>query len=71
MAEDATRPRAPEDESTSSRRRLLRNVALGAAGAAAASAAGLVGVQSAAASDPNDFDLTLPTNPHAGRTGAN
>jgi hypothetical protein len=71
MAEDAIRPDAPEDESTSSRRRLLRNVALGAAGAAAASAAGLVGVQSASASDPNDFDLTLPTNPHAGRTGAN
>jgi len=70
MAEDANRLGAPEDESTSSRRRLLRNVALGAAGAAAASAAGLVGVQSAAASDPNDFDLTLATNPHAGRTGA-
>ncbi len=59
------------EESTSSRRRLLRTVAVGAAGAAAASVAGLVGAQPASATDPNDFDLTVESNLHAGRTGAN
>jgi hypothetical protein len=70
MTDDAIRPETSEPEAAPSRRHLLRNVAIGAAGAAAASAAGLVGAKPAAAVDPNDFDLTAVTNPHATRTGA-
>jgi hypothetical protein len=60
------------DESTSSRRGLLRNVALGAAGVAAAGVTGIVaGAGTAGAVDPNDLDLTAASNPHAPCTGAN
>jgi hypothetical protein len=71
MADDAPHSDAPEHEAKSSRRGLLRNVAIGAAGAAAASVAGIVAAQPAAASDPNDLDLSLVTNPHETRSGAN
>src|SRR6478672_1194954 len=78
MANDVT----PRDESpseptephgpivpTSSRRNLLRIVGIGAAGVAAAGVAGVVAAGPAAAADPNDLDLTVASNPHAGRTG--
>jgi hypothetical protein len=60
----------PQPEPTSSRRGLLRTVAIGAGAAAAASVAGVVAARPAAAADPNDFDLTVASNPHATRTGA-
>jgi hypothetical protein len=69
MADDATLHDETPTEPTSSRRGLLRNVALGAAGVAAASVAGVVAASPASALDPDDFDLTLASNLHAGRTG--
>jgi len=49
------------------RRALLRTMAIGAVG----TAAGLVATRPAGASDPNDLDLTVASNAHAGRSGAN
>jgi len=73
MADDSTgAPTDDLDESMSSRRGLLRNVALGAAGVAAAGVTGIVaGAGSASANDPDDLDLTVASNPHAARSGAN
>lgn len=71
MTYDATSPDAPEDGPTSSRRSLLRTVAIGAAGAAAVGVAGIVGANPAAAADPNDFALNVESNPQPTRTGAN
>jgi hypothetical protein len=69
MADEVIPSDAPEHDTTSSRRRLLRTVAIGAAGVAAAGVAGVVGAHPASALDPNDLDLTKTTNPHAARSG--
>src|SRR5262245_25824296 len=69
MADDTNPVDDTPSEPTSSRRNLLRIVGLGAAGVAAAGVAGVVAAGPAAAADPNDFDLTVASNPHAGRTG--
>ncbi len=74
--DQTTRDAVPTDDAateqpSAGRRALLRTMAVGAAGAAVAGATGLVGSRSASADDPNDLNLTLATNPHAARTGAN
>jgi len=69
MADDETTRDQSEPVPTSSRRHLLRNVALGAAGVAAASVAGVVAANPASAHDADDFGLNIASNPHAGRTG--
>jgi len=69
MADDATFQDEPQPETTTSRRGLLRTVAIGAAGAAAASVAGVALAKPAGATDPNDFALNVASNPHATRTG--
>jgi len=69
MADDETPRDDTPTETTSSRRGLLRTVAIGAAGVAAASVAGVVAASPASAHDADDFGLNIASNPHAGRTG--
>ncbi len=68
MADDTAQDETPT-EPTSSRRNLLRTVAIGAAGVAAAGVAGVVAAAPASAHDADDFGLNIASNPHATRTG--
>ncbi len=72
MADDSTGARTDDlDESMSSRRGLLRNVALGAAGVAAAGVTGIVAGAGSASADDGDPLILGQNNTHATRTHTN